>query len=39
MKGLGVPVHNAYGLRPALLKRTTEIAPLTASATSIALAS
>ena len=30
MKGLGVPVHNTYGLRPALVKDTTEIAPLTA---------
>ena len=30
MKGLGVPVHNVYGLRPALTKGTTEIAPLTA---------
>ena len=29
MKGLGVPVHNTYGLRPALVKGTTEIAPLT----------
>ena len=31
MKGLGVPVHNTYGLRPALVKGTNEIAPLTAS--------
>jgi len=30
MKGLGVPVHNTYGLRPALVKGTNEIAPLTA---------
>ena len=30
MKGLGVPAHNAYGLRPALVKDTKEIAPLTA---------
>ena len=30
MKGLNVPVHNAYGLRPALVKDTNEIAPLTA---------
>ena len=30
MKGLDVPVHNTYGLRPALLKDTKEIAPLTA---------
>ncbi len=29
MKALGVPVHNTYGLRPALVKGTTEIAPLT----------
>ncbi len=29
MKGLGVPVYNTYGLRPALVKGTTEIAPLT----------
>ncbi len=29
MKGLGVPVHNTYGLRPAVVKGTTEIAPLT----------
>ena len=29
MKGLGVPVHNTYGLRPALVKGTNEIAPLT----------
>ena len=28
MKGLGVPVHNTYGLRPAVVG-TTEIAPLT----------
>ena len=30
MKALDVPVHNAYGLRPALVKGTKEIAPLTA---------
>jgi len=30
MKGLDVPVHNTYGLRPALVKGTKEIAPLTA---------
>jgi hypothetical protein len=30
MKGLDVPVHNTYGLRPALVKTTNEIAPLTA---------
>lgn len=30
MKGLGVPVHNTYGLRPAVVKGTKEIAPLTA---------
>jgi hypothetical protein len=30
MKGLDVPVHNTYGLRPALDKGTNEIAPLTA---------
>ncbi len=29
MKGLGIPVHNTYGLRPALVKGTNEIAPLT----------
>ena len=29
MKGLGVPVHNTYGLRPAVVKGTNEIAPLT----------
>src|SRR5215468_9235540 len=29
MKGLGVPVHNQYGLRPALVKNTGQIAPLT----------
>jgi hypothetical protein len=29
MKALGVPVHNTYGLRPALVKGTNEIAPLT----------
>src|SRR4026207_325535 len=31
MKALDVPVHNTYGLRPALVKGTEEIAPLTAS--------
>lgn len=30
MKGLDVPVHNTYGLRPAVVKGTKEIAPLTA---------
>jgi hypothetical protein len=30
MMGLEVPVHNTYGLRPALVKGTNEIAPLTA---------
>jgi hypothetical protein len=30
MKGLGVPVHNTYGLRPARVKETNEIAPLSA---------
>jgi hypothetical protein len=30
MKALGVPVHNLYGLRPAQVKSTKEIAPLTA---------
>jgi hypothetical protein len=29
MKLLDVPVHNTYGLRPALVKGTKEIAPLT----------
>ena len=29
MKGLGVPVMNQYGLRPAVVKGTGEIAPLT----------
>jgi hypothetical protein len=29
MKGLGVPVTNQYGLRPAVAKGTREIAPLT----------
>src|SRR5262249_10762733 len=28
MKGLDVPVHNTFGLRPALVKGTHEIAPL-----------
>ena len=30
MKALEVPVHNTYGFRPALVKGTKEIAPLTA---------
>jgi hypothetical protein len=30
MKALEVPVHNVWGLRPALVKGTKEIAPLTA---------
>jgi hypothetical protein len=30
MKGLDVPVHNTYGLRPATVKGANEIAPLTA---------
>jgi hypothetical protein len=30
MKALDVPVHNLWGLRPALVKGTSEIAPLTA---------
>ena len=30
MKALDVPVHNQYGLRPALVPGTKEIAPLTA---------
>ena len=29
MKGLGVPVINQFGLRPALVKGTSQIAPLT----------
>ena len=29
MKGLGVPVENRYGLRPAVVKGTNQIAPLT----------
>lgn len=29
MKALGVPVHNTWGLRPAVEERTKEIAPLT----------
>lgn len=28
MKGLGIPVENRYGLRPAVVKRTNQIAPL-----------
>jgi hypothetical protein len=30
MKALDVPVHNVYGLRPALVKDTNDIAPLNA---------
>lgn len=30
MKGLGVPVQNRYGLRPATIKGTNQIAPLNA---------
>lgn len=30
MKGLGVPVHNTFGLRPATVSGTNNIAPLTA---------
>jgi hypothetical protein len=30
MKALDVPVHNLWGLRPAVVKGTNEIAPLTA---------
>jgi hypothetical protein len=30
MKALGVPVHNTYGLRPARVKGSKDIAPLTA---------
>ena len=30
MKALDVPVHNTYGLRPAVVKGTDEIAPLSA---------
>jgi hypothetical protein len=30
MKGLDVPVHNTFGLRPAVVKGSKEIAPLTA---------
>jgi hypothetical protein len=30
MKGLDVPVHNTYGLRPATVKGANEITPLTA---------
>jgi hypothetical protein len=29
MRALGVPVHNTWGLRPALVKGTRDIAPLT----------
>ena len=28
MKGLGVPVENRYGLRPGVVRATTQIAPL-----------
>jgi hypothetical protein len=31
MKGLAVPVENQYGLRPGVVKGTTQIAPLTAN--------
>ena len=31
MRGLGVPVHNTWGLRPAVVSGTKEIAPLTVS--------
>ena len=30
MKGLGVPVENRFGLRPAVVKDTNQIAPITA---------
>src|SRR5690606_23624397 len=30
MKALGVPVHNRWGLRPAVVDGTNELAPLTA---------
>lgn len=30
MKGLGVPIHNTYGLRPATVQGSTDIAPVTA---------
>ena len=30
MQGLGVPVHNTYGLRPATVQGSNDIAPLTA---------
>ena len=30
MKGLGIPVENRYGLRPAVVQGTTQIAPLNA---------
>ena len=30
MKALDIPVHNTYGLRPAVASGTNEIAPLTA---------
>ena len=31
MKGLGVPIENQYGLRPAVVKETNQIAPLVAA--------
>ncbi|MGA7244231.1 MAG: hypothetical protein WBX19_13670 [Terracidiphilus sp.] len=31
MKGLGIPVENRYGLRPAVVQGTVQIAPLNAS--------
>lgn len=31
MKGLGVPIENRYGLRPAVVKETNQIAPLIAA--------
>ena len=30
MKGLGIPVENRFGLRPAVIKDTNQIAPITA---------
>ncbi len=30
MKGLGVPVENRFGLRPAVIEETNQIAPITA---------
>ena len=32
MKGLGVPVENRFGLRPAVIKDTNQIAPITSNA-------